>query len=303
MKKRLFKTKVIVNPYSAFGETGKKWSKLKELIKTKIKEFTYEFTEKPKDAIYLTKEALKEGFERIVSVGGDGTLNEVVNGYFENKKPINENAFVSILPSGKGNDFIKSFPYKKGIISSHDEINLFTVDTGIIKEKNGEEKKFINVASFGFSRDVVESVLELREKIKSGIAYFLGVFKALKKFKAKKIKITVDEKVIDDYFSIGVVANGKSFAGGMLISPFSRPDDGMLEVVLLKNVSKLKLISLLAKVYSGKHINSDDIIFLRGKKVSVEPLEKSLGGEYDGEIDITYPVEFTLLEKKLKIGL
>ncbi len=303
MKKRLFKTKVIVNPYSGFGKTGKKWRKIKELIKSKIKEFHYEFTEKPKDATYLAREAIKEGFERIVSVGGDGTLNEIVNGYFEDKKPINENAFVSIFPSGKGNDFIRNFSYKKNIISSDNEIELFSVDTGVIKEKSGAEKNFINVASFGFSRDVVESVLELREKIKSGIAYFLGVFKALKNFKAKKIRVNIDGKIIEDYFSIGVVANGKSFAGGMLISPFSKPDDGLMDIILLKDVSKLKLISLLFKVYSGKHVGSKDIIIMQGKKVSIEPVSETIGGEYDGEIDISYPAEFELIEKKLKIGI
>ncbi len=302
--RKIFKTKVIVNPYSAFGETGKRWSTIKELIKARIKEFVYEFTEKPKDATKITKDALKSGFERLISVGGDGTLNEIVSGYFENNKPINENAFISILPSGKGNDFIKNFKNpSKNILSSDNEVKIHSVDSVLFTQPDGSLKRFINVASFGFSRYVVDSVLELREKVKSSVAYFWGVFKALKNFRATKIKLTIDGEALVDNYSIGAIANGKYFAGNMMISPQSSPYDGYLDLILLKEVSKSTLIYLLSRVYSGKHIKSKDVIVLKGKKIKVEPIEGELKGEYDGEIDIKYPAEFLIHEKSLKIGV
>lgn len=102
------KTQVIINPASAQGRTRRRWREIKEALKTFIREFHYEFTEKPFQAIDLTREAIKSGTELIIGVGGDGTLNEITNGFFEGNKIINPKTELAMVPSGTGCDFMRS---------------------------------------------------------------------------------------------------------------------------------------------------------------------------------------------------
>jgi diacylglycerol kinase family enzyme len=104
----LLKTQVIVNPESDKGRTGKRWKFIKESLKNFIKEFKYEFTEKPLQATEISRAAIKEGSELIVGVGGDGTMNEIANGFYESKRIINPQAALGIVPSGTGSDFTRS---------------------------------------------------------------------------------------------------------------------------------------------------------------------------------------------------
>jgi diacylglycerol kinase family enzyme len=109
------KTQVIVNPESNKGRTRQKWDQIKDGLKSFIKEFKYEFTEKPLQATEISREAIKEGTELIVGVGGDGTINEIANGFYENKKIINPDTTLGIVPSGTGCDFTRSLNIPLGL--------------------------------------------------------------------------------------------------------------------------------------------------------------------------------------------
>jgi diacylglycerol kinase (ATP) len=106
--KHLLKPQFIVNPQSNKGRTGKRWRYIKEALASFFKEFKYEFTEKPLHAIELSRSAIKEGFELIVAIGGDGTVNEIANGFFENLKIINPETILGLIPSGTGCDLSRS---------------------------------------------------------------------------------------------------------------------------------------------------------------------------------------------------
>jgi len=154
---------VIVNPESDYGRTGKRWKQIKEALQSFLKEFKYEFTEKPLHATEITRTAIKEGSELIVGVGGDGTMNEIANGFYENKKIVNPETALGIVPSGSGCDFTKSLNIPPGIKDSLKFISdspCTRIDIGRVTFQSysgkQEERLFINVADFGFGGEVVE---------------------------------------------------------------------------------------------------------------------------------------------------
>ena len=301
-----YKTKVIVNPYSAFGKTYKRWNQIKEILYSIFKDIKYEFTEAPGHAVEITRESIKKGFEHILGVGGDGTFNEIVNGYIVNDRPLNKEAFLSIFPSGKGNDFLRTikdhikFKSWKQLFKND---NKRTIDVGKIETDKGVSY-FVNVSSFGFSGDVVKNVLELREKIKYGFVYFLGALKALGSYAAQPVKIIADgNNIFSGNMMVGAVCNGRYFGGKMKVAPDARIDDGLFDLLVLKEVSKFELFKKLIKIYSGSHINDREVMMIRAKQVIVEPLKKedNILIEYDGELGKILPAKFSLIPSVVKI--
>ncbi len=135
----LLKTQVIVNPESNRGKTRKRWRTIKEALKSLIKEFKYEFTEKPLQAIEISRLAIKDGTELIVGVGRDGTINEIANGFYENNKIINPQTVLGIVPSGTGCDLIRSLniPLRlKNAVKTIVQDPSSWIDIGIIRYKN-----------------------------------------------------------------------------------------------------------------------------------------------------------------------
>ncbi len=165
------KTQVIVNPESNKGKTRKKWNHIREALKSFLKEFKYEFTEKPLQAIEISRVALKEGTELVIGVGGDGTMNEIANGFYENRKIINPEAALGIVPSGTGCDFTKSLniPFRlKNALEVITQAPSSLIDIGRVsfRGNSGDEQErfFLNVSDFGIGGDVVKKVNENRMK-------------------------------------------------------------------------------------------------------------------------------------------
>lgn len=150
------KTQVIVNPESNKGRTRRRWLLIKEALRSHFKDFRYEFTEKPLQAIDLTREAIKSGSELIISVGGDGTVNEIANGFYEDRRIINPETTLGIVPSGTGCDLIKSLNIPTGLKDSMKiiaESGSSRIDVGRATftgpDGQNQERFFLNVADFG----------------------------------------------------------------------------------------------------------------------------------------------------------
>src|SRR5262245_58724944 len=157
------KTFLVVNPQSANGQTGRKWAELSAEIGRRLGEFGHAFTERPMDAARLAEGAIRQGYDCIVAVGGDGTLNEVVNGFFENGRPINPDAALGLLPRGTGGDFRRTFGWDKHLGTALERLRTDATqpfDVGVL-EFVGQDGKpasryFANICSFGVSGLVVK---------------------------------------------------------------------------------------------------------------------------------------------------
>ncbi|MDA3814368.1 MAG: diacylglycerol kinase family lipid kinase [Candidatus Cloacimonetes bacterium] len=288
----------IVNSTAGRGKTGKKISKLVTSINEHKLDFEIELTKAPQHAIQLAKDAIKKGFHNIISVGGDGTLNEVVNGVMHSGKADEVN--VGIIPAGGGNDFAANFKLTSNIDKGVDllmKFNLRKIDVGKI-----EDKYFINALGIGFDARV--AIVSNKIKYLNGLPrYLLAVIKALVSLKMVEAEIIMDTGKINNPFLLLSIGNGLSTGGGFLLTPEARVDDGLLDICLINKVNRRRVLSLLPAAIKGKHLKEPEVVIHQSRKIEVIT-KNSLPIYYDGELPILKdPLHFTveLLPKKLNL--
>lgn len=300
---RQFRTQVIVNPESNQGRTRKRWKDIKEAIRGFIQEFRYEFTEKPLQAIEITREAIRSGHELIIGVGGDGTMNEIANGFFDSQKIINPETALGILPSGTGSDLVRSLRIPAGIKGALKVITQGTsvqIDVGrvTLRSSAGPEmdRFFLNVADFGVGGEVVKEVTRRRLERKAS-SYVRCLVKTMVHYKSKRVRIRVDgQELPEGEYLIGAVANGRIFGKGMKFAPHAKLDDGIFDVILVKNMSFGEFCRHGWKIFFGKHLSHPKIQFIRGRLVEAFSLDKEdVLLELDGEQLGTLPARFEIL--------
>ena len=312
------KVHIIVNPLSARGKTVERWNTIKGVIRHYFDEYKYIFTEKPKQATEIARDLLKRGFDLIIGVGGDGTLNEITNGFFKRHthKAINEDASLGIIPSGTGSDFIRFLKIPRDFHKSVELIKnskIKKIDVGRIthtgsdKEDIGEGKYFVNIASFGLGAEVVKNVSSIPSGKRGAFSYYKGLLATIGSYRSKNVKIIIDDgkEEIDGRFLIGAIANGRIFGGGMIIAPKAEPDDGYFDLVLVKDMKRFEIIRNSRLLYTGSINKHPKVIIKRAKKIKVlsDPIkpdeEEEVNIEYDGEVGQPLPAEFEILEKSL----
>jgi YegS/Rv2252/BmrU family lipid kinase len=306
--KRL-KTQVIVNPESNRGRTRHRWKEIKEAIRSQIREFRYEFTEKPLQAIEISRDAVKSGHELIIGVGGDGTMNEIANGFFEDRKIINPASTLGIVPSGTGCDLTKSLkipPKLKDALQVITEAPSATMDVGQVtfRGHGGEENErfFLNVADFGVGGEVVKRVNQRRLERKAS-SYVRCLVSAMVHYKSRKIAIRVDgHELPEGEYLIGAIANGQIFGKGMKVAPQARLDDGLFDLVLVKGMKFFEFCRHGWRVFLGTHLSHPKISLIRGRTIEALGLEAGdVLLELDGEQLGTLPAKFEVLPRSLLI--
>lgn len=299
------KTAFIINPAAGFGKTKKRIKTLAKLIKGIDPEAKILLTRHPLHAMSLAKHALKEGVLRLVVIGGDGTLNEVINGYFDGAgKAYNEHASIAIVPSGTGSDFIRSIEHKKDL---HEAIKFALhapakpTDVGLVEatDTNGLKVKryFINVSSAGLSGLVAGFMKTVTRKLGSTSAYFIATVQAIRALKPSTLKITAEgfEQTIENC-SLLSFANGQFFGSGMKIAPNARLDDGLFDVIGIKDLGALFFMVNGYRVYQGTHLELANVQSYRHATCTVtalttEPVYIETDGELFAQLPATYSVQ------------
>ncbi len=302
------KTRVIVNPEASKGETRRKWRHIKEALKSLIRDFRFEFTEKPLQAIEITRDSIKEGYEFIEGVGGDGTINEIANGFFENEAVVNPDATLGIIPSGTGNDFVKSIKIPKKIkeaIKTLKEGKILKIDVGkatFIDHRGFQTTRFfLNVADFGIGGEVVKRVNRKDVSKRGKWAYWKALFESAIKFKGCKVKVFIGDKEITRNFYIGAVANGRIFGGNMLIAPHASIEDGFFDIVLVENISFMELIKNGVRLIRGTHLTHPKVQFFRDKWIKAFSEEGNVMIEMDGEQPGFLPAFFEIVPATIRV--
>ena len=304
------KTQVIVNPETNKGRTRRRWAQIKDALYTILKEFKYEFTEKPSQAIDISRAAIREGSELIVGVGGDGTINEIANGFFDGQNIINPKTVMGIVPSGTGCDFIKSLHIPTNLKSAMKVITQApspTIDVGIAKFQthggSDAERYFLNVADFGFGGEVLERMNQNRAKRKAA-SYLKSTLATFFHYKNKRIKIKVDgEEIPRGEYLIGAISNGRIFGKGMKIAPYARLDDELFDIILVKGMKVWEFLRNVWKIYAGTHLSHPKISFIQGRKIEAIPEDpdEDILIEIDGEQVGKLPATFEIVPKSLSV--
>jgi YegS/Rv2252/BmrU family lipid kinase len=303
-----FHTKLIVNPASANGSTRRLWDRLERTIRNEIGSVAVAFTGAANDATHLTREALRDGFEMVVAVGGDGTINEVVNGFFDSGKLINPDAVLGVISRGTGSDFIKTMGIPREIEAAarvlcgrtvkRCDVGRFT-STGHTGKKM--ERYFINIADFGMGGESVERVNNTTKMFGGFVSFFYGTVRVLLAYRGKRVKITIDDETeIEKPINSVVIANGQYFGGGMWIAPHAQIDDGLFDILIVDDMSVLESLANISRLYKGTHLDHPKVQCLRGRKVvadSVETVLIDVEGEHGGRL----PAQFDMIPAAVNV--
>lgn len=301
------KIAAVVNPVSANGVTARRWPEIADLMKEAGLSFETLMTAAPEDATELTRGALRGGCDLVVSVGGDGTHNEVVNGFFTPEGPVRPEAQFGFISMGTGSDLIKTLEVPKEpelalkhlLESPPREVDLGRLS--FVSHRGArEERYFINIAGLGLDGDTVDRVNRTSKALGGFISFLWGTLVSLMLYRNVEMSITVDGKpVFSGPVVIVAVGNGRYFGGGMCIAPHAVMDDGYFDVVIMHSLSKIALLFNLPKVYKGTHLDHPYCISLRGRKVVIETEQALLN--LDGEQPGRGPTEVKLLPRALRV--
>ena len=271
-------------------------------------DFEVVFTEHPLHAAQLAREAIRRGDQRIVGVGGDGTLNEIVNGFFEKDAALNPEAVLGILEIGTGADFVKTLgqqPTVEQAILGLNEASTQAIDVGkaefVTLEDKTDERYFLNILDFGLGGAVVERVNRTTKRFGGKISFLIGILFTLLTFKNKPIRYRLDEGDWQSgMFNDVIVANGRYFGGGLFPAPEALLDDGLFDVVFLGDVGRLEAVLNLSKLRKGTHFENPKVFATQARKIEAES-ETDVFVDMDGELVGKLPLKVLILPQKMRI--
>jgi YegS/Rv2252/BmrU family lipid kinase len=302
------RTVLVVNPRSQGGRLGKRW---KDIADTIGRAFPFEeaITEAPGDATRLTRDALRGGAERVVAIGGDGTINEVVNGFFDERgAAIAAEASMAVIPFGTGGDFRRTvqLPTELGeaarvIAANHRR----KVDVGRLEFTASDGKRalrmFANIASFGVSGVVDRLVNESSKKL-GRLSFALATARATWSYRNQRVQLVFDGRDrVEATINTVAVANGRYFGGAMMVAPNAELDDGQFDVIAMGDFGFGDLLKSGRRLYQGTHLTMDKVTARRARVVEAEPIDPAAIVELDvdGENPGRLPARFELLPAAL----
>jgi len=300
---------VVVNPVAGSGRMGREWPAAREVLTRYLGELTVEETRGPGDACSLARKLAMEGADLVIAAGGDGTVSEAVDGLLRARADGGPHSHLGILPVGTGSDLARGLGLAGGLAAIAARIAASEgrrIDAGCVNfvDDHGalSSRHFVNIASLGLSgpTDRAVNAAKSRGRFSGKTVFLWHTVRELLRYRFQDVRVTVDDQTpIEARIALVALANGSFFGGGMMIAPDAKPDDGLLEVTIVRGTSKLSLLSDLRLVYGGAHRNRPSCTFLRGRKITVEPLGDPLVNgallDIDGESPGRIPATFEIL--------
>jgi diacylglycerol kinase (ATP) len=259
------------------------------------------FSERPGQLRELAAQAAADGERLVVAVGGDGTVNEVASGL------VGSGTELAVVARGTGVDFVRTY----GIPTKLDDAvqvalhgGTREIDAGRVafRSWSGEpgEAWFVNVAGVGMSGAVAKRTNESSKALGGKASYLWSTVAVFARWQNTDVQVTVDAEHRSGRMHEVIVANGRFLGGGMEMCPDARPDDGLLDVLLIGDVTKRDLVRTMPKIYRGTHLPHPKAELLRGSTVAVDSTE-ALPVQLDGEQQGTTPVRFEVLARALRL--
>lgn len=286
--------KVIYNPAAGHGKAAKYMAAVAELFKRRKVDFEILATRAPGHAMELAQEAASQNCPKVVVVGGDGTISEVANGLIQ---VAGGESALGIIPVGTGNDLARTLKIPQKLEAAADVVlegGYHRIDIGVEKDRS-----FIIVLGLGFPSDV--SYQENKEKFfKGSLAFFVAVYKALSKLRSYRVKVEMEGKSFEMNMNLLMIQNAPYCGGGQLMAPGAKIDDGLFDVVIVDEITKMELIWNFPKVYNGTHIKHPKFEVYKTSWIKVYsdyPLPKM----FDGDLYGVTPIEAKVLPQSLKV--
>lgn len=322
---------LILNPNSQGGNTGKNWdetySKIKEVLPIHHQII---FTKKANDGTLMTRKLLKEGYKNIVAVGGDGTINEVANGFFYNRssrnnsvtssrgfkprshlKSVNPDGVLHIIPSGTRNVLAASLRLQYEGIDSFMHINemkkskidVIGVTTADKDDPTLTRNRIVlNAAEIGVGAEIINRSKKVRAKVKSRLlSTVASIISTVPTYESNSCEIILDnDKTISYNITMGIIANGQFLGGGFKAAPKANMSDGLMDVVILKDSGSIKMFDKFVSLKSDdSYTEEDDILYYQVSQVTLLPKERNMTVSLDGEPIGILPASFKVYHNAL----
>jgi diacylglycerol kinase (ATP) len=296
--------KLIVNPTAGAGKTARYVPDILDLLRSINLDFDYQLTEVPGHATDIAQLAVKNGYQMVISVGGDGTINEVVNGLYSAGNI--SDVSLGIISTGTGADYIRTLgiprPYREAYKRFAEPVKV-KVDLGIVEcIHNGKSinRVFINFAGLGFDAEIVRATTQTFKMLGDRLSYLMGLFSTLTLYKNKRISLEIDGESAVQKICTVMMSNGKYGGGGMLTAPNADPYDGLFDVVLIGDLSKPDLLWYLPMIYKGTHLSHPKVSVRRASDVRINT-EKKMSIQADGDLIGETPAQFHVLPGLLNV--
>jgi YegS/Rv2252/BmrU family lipid kinase len=303
---------VVVNPKASVGKAGEDWPLIKQMLTDEGIDYDAILTERPQHAIEIVRNAITEqGYRKFISVGGDGTNNEIINGIFTQDVVPATDITLGVIPIGTGNDWCRTFDIPLDYAQDIKIIktgNVFVHDIGKLTYYNNGDPKvryFLNAAGSGLDENICRSTNRMKEQGKKGtVRYLLSTVKCLLKYHYVHVKIAVDDQMVieDDVLSLSI-GNCKYVGGGMKMMRDAIPNDGLFDITAVRKLSILKFAMNVKNLYDGTFIDKlQEVSTFRGKKVRVvsDP-PHSLNVETEGETLTNSPFDFEIMPLAINV--
>ena len=308
---------LIVNPRAAGGSTGKHFDDISSAVRSAVGDHDHAFTERPMHAAEIARAALRGGCDLVIAAGGDGTISEVVNGFFEEPRPgeqprpVRPGATLGLLPRGTGGDLRRTVgldgdlrrcaPRLKGEERPIDVGRIDFVDS----KGQPAARYFINVAEAGVGSDVVRIANSSSKLLGGKVTFALASLRALAGWTDVPVRYSLDaappqEATVTTF----AVANGRCFGGGMMVAPEARLDDGLFHITIWSGYGLADFALRGASMYDGSHVKMKGTRTATARTVRLEPGGKARGPvaiEADGELIGRLPATFTVLPGALRL--
>lgn len=284
----------IINPAAGKGKGTIFVEHIKRLMDGRA-EYYIEITKRKGEATEIVRKYTHEDDYIIYAVGGDGTINEVVNGM------VGSESILAIIPAGSGNDFIRTiYPHHKQeellykLLNGRREcIDVFKIN----------EKYFLNIASVGLDAEIVFNAGLFKNKsyIKSDAAYIISIFKTLFGYKSRKFRVSLDGKeTCHNKILLLAVANGRFYGGGIPIAPKAKVDDAKADICLVKDLKLRKIFSIIPKLFKARHDEAEEVEFYRASQIKIESAEK-FRVNIDGEIAEADKINIEVMPQAIQV--
>jgi YegS/Rv2252/BmrU family lipid kinase len=282
---------VIVNPASANGSTARFWPRAEAELRAAGLSFDWAATEGPLHATALALHAAQQGYARVMYVGGDGTANEVANGLLA--APVIARPALAALPRGTGGDLPRALGLSRGVEAAIERLKRSrsrTIDvaaTTFVGLDGAETRRyFVNVADAGLGGVVAERVNRGNKALGGTISFLWAIIAGFFEFTNIPMTITVDGEVRHEGpVATAIVANGRFFGGGVKVAPFAHIDDGLLDLIIVGDISKRDLLLNVPGMYNGRYVEHPKASVMTGREVLIEgdePILLDLDGEHPG---------------------
>ncbi|MFY0602390.1 MAG: diacylglycerol kinase family lipid kinase [Flavobacteriaceae bacterium] len=294
---------LIVNSSSGSNSFDKKWKKIQQLLKIHHIDYSFSFTQYSKHEIQLVDEAIKQGFRKIISVGGDGTLHHVVNGIMLQRYVKSSDIKVGVIPIGTGNDWIKTYNIpnniEKAILILNDNKTTLQ-DIGVLTLPDKSISYFNNLAGIGYDGYVVNKLHTLKKL--GSISYILSGLYGLFFYKKPELKIIINNKVIKTSCLMTLFGICRYSGGGMQLTEKANPLDGMLDITVVKNISFFDLIFNIKKLYNGNIVYHKKVENYKASTLEVIDIQnKKPYIEADGELITRGSIKVSIIPKAISI--